>query len=612
MRLILKVVASGILLFTPIYAQVNPVKLGSASNIWTAAYPDRNQVVVDQATNTIMFLHRQDITVHGGTTADNGLLRYDVSHDGGMTFSSNHGTINPLYQRRARYPQVTVYNPPGNTDPDNLRYLWTASTLSNVSGWQGFAYGMYSSDTSAGVLQERYYDHPGTPDVSQQGLTAGKPGEFWSAARDPNTSEVIVFKWVMDSGNDSANMVVDTVMSFNHRVSSVGIPLTAVNMAFSPSGDTGWVAFLGDLVGGQDDDTFTPVLIPSFDGGKTWGQAIEVDLLQMNYISQTGNDLHNDLLGYTCTTDPETGNPVNGATGVPSIPFEFDITVDKNGHPHFFTQIFNDWVNPFTVTSFATMLMVDITTNDGGLNWTGTRLASNQSWRFDINSGPGLPLFTYENYLQVSRSLDGSRIFYSWMDTDTAKTAPCNPRNRFPNLKIASLRISDRYITCVKNITENDPSWDGKVFFPTMAPVVLENSNGTDYHLPIVVAQSDTAANPESDPVDFYYFGNDAVISESDYKEYAGFLNADKCEITIGQAEQKESSINIFPNPTDGVIYIETTEIISNLNVIDASGKVIYNERNVSGRHQIRLDPGVYVVLFQEGMEYFTERIVVR
>ena len=68
------------------HAQLNPIQLGSASNVFTVYRENQNQVYADNETGLVAFIHRQDIFTHGGTTFDNGRLRFDISFDKGLSF----------------------------------------------------------------------------------------------------------------------------------------------------------------------------------------------------------------------------------------------------------------------------------------------------------------------------------------------------------------------------------------------------------------------------------------------------------------------------------------------------------------------------------------------
>ena len=70
---------------------VLPVAMGRASNAYSAVTTEQNQVYANDANDQVVFIHRQDVSVWGGGGNASGKLRYDISTDGGATFSNDIG-----------------------------------------------------------------------------------------------------------------------------------------------------------------------------------------------------------------------------------------------------------------------------------------------------------------------------------------------------------------------------------------------------------------------------------------------------------------------------------------------------------------------------------------
>src|ERR1044071_8801212 len=66
--------------------------LGSASNMIGVINNNSNPVAADKNLNTALFIHRHNAGIFGGNT---GNLRYDISTNGGSTWSNNLGVLNP-------------------------------------------------------------------------------------------------------------------------------------------------------------------------------------------------------------------------------------------------------------------------------------------------------------------------------------------------------------------------------------------------------------------------------------------------------------------------------------------------------------------------------------
>lgn len=81
-----------------------------------------NQVSFNSSTNQIIFIHRTNNKLFVADDVNNGQYRYDVSRDGGATWTVNRGLLNPSGTQAGfacRFPNATMYNPTGDTNPDN-------------------------------------------------------------------------------------------------------------------------------------------------------------------------------------------------------------------------------------------------------------------------------------------------------------------------------------------------------------------------------------------------------------------------------------------------------------------------------------------------------------
>lgn len=97
---------------------------------------------------------------------------------------------------------------------------------------------------------------------------------------------------------------------------------------------------------------------------------------------------------------------------------------------------------------------------------------------------------------------------------------------------------------------------------------------------------------------------NSAMMTEID-SMIADFLFEKVCTAASIAEIAKEKTFSVFPNPTNGVINIETlaanTQSYS-VKVFDASGRMVWNEKNISEtttRLQLNLTAGIYRVMVQ-------------
>ena len=75
----------------------------------------------------------------------------------------------------------------------------------------------------------------------------------------------------------------------------------------------------------------------------------------------------------------------------------------------------------------------------------------------------------------------------------------------------------------------------------------------------------------------------------------------------------EELDFNLFPNPTDGILYVRSgVDSPSELRVIDAAGKVILRESLLNGVTEIDLSPypdGFYIIMLSSSMGYQTGKV---
>lgn len=478
-------------------AQLTPIPMGSASNVYTILLDEQNQVAASDDLNSVVFIHRQDTSAFGGTTADNGRMRYDLSTDGGITFTNDIGTLNPTYTRPARYPSCTFYNPTGGNNPFNAYLVWGGPSLDTTPQWDGHAVGVADITLSNPTTKE-HYKYIGESAYIPGGLCQGLPGEFWMVDREfinpPGTfgDSLFIYKGVWDTATNDVNWSRFLSVLPPHYTPTNFTYFENPNIAFSPDGMTGWIAWIGDVTSGPD-SLRSPVFMKSTDGGATWGTAFDVDMSVVPWIDDSLITL-------------------NGGSGIPSMGVDYDLIVDSAGNPHMFAPIFNG-PTPGGSYSFFTnqgKFMGDVTTPDGGQSWTVRYIAPALTYSFTYGTTPNFA--AQSNRPQVSRTEDGSRIFYTWVDTDTNGGLWGTSQNTAPDLMTSAVRISDGYQTCFKNITRSDTNWHGKVQWPTASPTVLTKQGG-EYSVPVV-----SALMPGNDPIaitDFYYWGNHLVWNDS-------------------------------------------------------------------------------------------------
>lgn len=608
---------------------VSPVELGRASNAFTILRMEQNQIFASDDLNAVGFIHRQDVTIYGGGTAENGKLRYDLSTDGGATFTDDIGVLNSTFTRPSRYPNLTLYNTAGNSNPFNANLIYSAPTL--ATSWDGHVVGVSDINTSGATATESYLFN-GDRAYLPGGLTEGLPGEFWTVDReyiDPNLLDsVFVYKGTWNSATSDVDWVRFAAIAAGTETSFGSSPIVGPNISFSPDGMTGYVSWLGDLAGqGAGLGNLSPVFMQTTDGGATWGAPVEVDLDQISWIGDT-------LRSFWINVDSLTGDTIPAGTGKSTTGFDFDITVDDGGTCHLGVVIGNGLDstggNAYSISSGLVKFIADI-------QWDGTSvdvayISSCLTFRgeFGTPDPTSGDLITFDNAVQVARDEAGERIFFHWVDSDTSLIGFGEANNIAPNGRFAGLRVADGFQTPVIQLTDGDFIHDGKCYTPVMAQTVL--TSGTDYSLPIVFL--DMITNNQLEPCKFWYLGNDAKINDGCFDMVSnldltadGQILIDNLPPNCATGIEEEIAANglkhmIFPNPAanNATIRFElpfAAEVQYNL--VDMMGKEVISSTGAqfgAGMHDIDMNtaglaPGIYFYSLQVADQVFSNKLVI-
>ncbi len=492
---------------------VSTVALGTSGNPFTIINSGVNQVSYNTSTNQVLFVHRTDNKKFVGDDANNGQYRYDVSTDGGATWTIDHGLLNPSGTQAGfacRFPNALIYNPTGNTDPNNsyINYIGSFHDGGTNADWQGYCHGRGQLNNSVPTYTERRYTPNSSNTNIASSLIQSKPGTFWAvdeyivASDGTNPTGISVYKGVWNA--DSNATVWTAPLVLNPPLDNTADGETHINgtqIAFDPSGKYGWIVASADVTN-DGEGTFDPILYKTTDSGLTWSSMIALDLDSINGIVY---------------------DPINGPA---STSFELGITVDINGNPHIAVVVLpGSTTTPFSVLGNAPdKYLYDITfdpTFNVDCQWRAIRLDFINSLRKDVVAGS----LTMDNYLKASRTEDGTKVFFSWVDSDSS-TVGLNQNNDLPDFKMIGLDVVAQTRTAPKNFTVGDAIWEGDVLWPQTSTLV-RNISGT-YNIPTVFSRMNAALN-DLDTCYFHYVSNINFTSG----EFSAQLDNQAPDITV-------------------------------------------------------------------------------
>lgn len=621
-----------------------PTQLGTADNAFTALRGYANQVIANQDLGTVVYIHRQNLDVFGGQPTDNGRYRYDISTDGGLNWAIDIGTLQQTYTNYGRYPNISLY-PGATNNPFDAKIVWGGPTNRfPTPGWIGHVYGVADvvATSAATTTSTETYLFDTEQTLLPGSMVQGEAGEFWMAENQYDgtdiTDSIRIMKGTWNANNNDVDWVVEHTIdpSYDKSFDNTAYGSAPV-MGFSPDGTTGWIAMTGNFTSGTDtrSGTILPAFAKSTDGGDTWGTFFEVNLNDISWVQDSLQSLWVDT----------ANNPA--ASGLAFTLFRnFDMVVDQNGNPHMGVVVYSAAPTDdyFFQPGFAKFL-ADVYSTDGGQTWDASYIAPVLT--YDNDFGSGTNTVNMANYVQVSRTGDGSHIFFSWADSDTSQfTGSMNgvglgeTANLSPNLRCSAKRISDGGQTYPWTISDGDLTWEGRILFPTMSPITHTVSGS--WRLPIVAMEL-TNTVPD-DPVTFYYWGNDATVPVpgTNVPDYfcewrtmdLGWPNwgdpsfdpqtGGPCLVNNDPLDGRADIVlhQSYPNPTTGeaVIRFELPAITElNLELVNMYGqqvRVLAQGEYPAGKTDVRIQTeelaaGVYFYNLRAGDQTFTKKMIV-
>ena len=504
------------------------VPIGRAGNLLSVDNGNCHQIDVDSAMNTVLFVHRSD-TALGYNVAQ---YRYDISKNGGTTWTTNVGPLNPIADNitiNGRFPQAVLR--PDTSFPTNPDSAWIVYNGSWHNGgttdrWQGQFYGVGRLDGDA----TSYTEHPEV--VNNQNveiatsMIESAPGNYWNLNLNYTaitTTTDTVRGLIIEHGlwNDSAGEVlwtyqyvtINSASLTNTSGTIIGNNLGSPTIAFDPTGKYGWIVLSGGLTNGPNYAS-TPIYMQSSDYGQTWTnpQSLYLENLPGIFSPPTNSTATNLGLG---------------------LVEDIQVAVDSAGNPHIFAVVgTTDTTSSQGSIYLDPLVLYDLYYNPMivGCSWQANFIAQVWGYEGDYTSDA----VTEVNRVQVSRSKDGTKLFVFWNDTDSADvvailTAATGSgtiySNPYPNLMGMGIDMTTRLTTDVYNFTAGDPLFGGLMLvpaspagsiggamFPVVSPNALNQGNGI-YNVPVVLTDPDylqpnIAAKSSINPASFYYCQN--------------------------------------------------------------------------------------------------------
>jgi len=410
-------------------------------------------------------------------------------------------------------------------------------------------------------------------------------------------------------------------------------------IAFAPDGLTGYV-----LINGADSaassvnvkGSYQPMVWKTTDAGATWAR------VNANFDWTTAGS--GEFIRNLRPTVIENG----------TFPAFFDtyggrITVDVNGVLHYVTAVTPAYSTHVDSLGYGYMYpfgfqkqfcddrpwVWDLTTNGNG-SWDGKLVAqlytnkTGSNTATDTTSGSGVWLdqspnthTEHDHRLHVSRSTDGTKIFITWLESDTTVTVGDNQYgfNNLPSIHYRGLDVATGNYTPEKINDAYNATNNGNTGFWWMVAADRAQSTGTGYRIPATYSDSRNGGYSSLTTLDVYYV-DDLEIENTEYTEAIPSWNAG---CTIGIKEVAGTTIsNVgqnYPNPFTGSttvnVSLTKSETVT-LNVTNSIGQVVATKvvKGTAGKNEITIDgtsltAGIYFYTVVAGDSKVTRKMSV-
>lgn len=509
--------------------------LGAAGNAYTALGSNRHRVAANNAINSILHIHRATAAM-GGT----GKFRIDVSTNGGSTFTNNvliYDNLASVTLGNGRYPQVVIHNPPANTNPANA-FAAGLGALTNGTTWNG--YGTYAAKFDGTMQSEMGVANSYL--ISQSLHEAN--GVYWAVdfktdGSDKTEDTLVVWKGTWNTMTNSINWTLNNKLKMGATINSTSRAMVQdICIAFDPSGMRGYIMVRGDLAATHPSNTCAPVLWKTTDGGATWS-LINYDMGNMNIPNVTVN----------LPVDPGRGTSVN-------FFYSADITVDNSGKFHIIGAVAGGaggGVDPdsvFYLYPNVSRFLVHIWGSDA-TNVQSRMIDSLQAYSFPIGTSTTID---DDCRAQISRTEDGTKVFFVWADDHDATDKPdvwMQGFNATTNMHTPIIAVTDG------TTRDNDAEQ------VSISPTVLGNTGC--YEVPMVIGKPLTDDLSETT----YTYIDDAQICDAQF-------TISSVSNTISATEP--ATFQAYPNPaTESVNFTYTLNNKANveLSVFALDGRVV-------------------------------------
>jgi len=526
--------------------------------------PANNQVTpleFDPGTGALAVIHRGAAPY--GTS---GQLWYNVSLDGGVTWH-RVGELSSGQTPNLRYPNITLRNPQGSSDTNQVWVPYAAPNLRNAGAFGGITYGVDLFGQNAALSD--FDDGPGglfefTANLSIWSSSGSDSTIFWATRRGGGSNEWYLWRTTdyttIDRGTPPTWMNANFINPFSYIGGVSRNAKSFFNVISIFVGDTNIVENFGYSV--------------SSDGGVTWSGWTRP---QPSWVEASGLTYFYDLLSFYRGTGNFASYPIEAA-------------LDANERMHYFAVVVD---SPWTLQDPRHILEVHQTATGWDHKWIVQDMNENTGMMY-LSADPATGALdqTY-HALSPSVSPDGQVMTLVWLDAASPTSA-----DTLPDIWFSWRRIDGANWSTPVNLTET-PGFQEILLHA--APVL--RSNGADSYTLFLGRSYQTGITtypPESiAPTTFFVGSHTFTASPS----------------SVGDEPGTPAGFHLsqnYPNPFNPATTIEYTVkptgpvSIKVFNMLGQDVATLVNGNVGAGTYQVTFDgaslpSGVYMYRMQAG-----------
>ncbi len=567
--------------------------VGHSANVNGSLVEQCTQVNYEPTTNLVSFSHRSG-PFNGSAVGDD--IFNIISTDNGATWDTLNKVYAPVSGYGGRYPSAALFNPAGNTDPNNVYSIVAGPGVG--SAWDGTTYfGWKKASTPAKAM---IYNHGNAKRLDRNFFTVLPSGKFIIGSYAHLDDGTYYTKYIHNFLTGTFDYTNDTIVDltsfeiappyYKHGTDTLGIGNYSQGIAFNKDGSIGYIAFIGmrgDITDPMALPYSRPIVYKTIDQGATWTIQPDFDFKNIPSFKEVLPGTKADTsVFYPCF------RPIN------------DVTVDANNNLHIISYVGGTYsIHPDTLGSTYDYVTIEGIFYDTYMKTDGTWDATIIDLQNTKNFEPtGATDLSIDNRLQVGISNDGKKIFYSWVDSDPTQVT--DYANMLPDLYVSGRNIDSAEVSDKLNVTEGTVAeYAANNHF--MAPQVKENANDFTIYTVITKFGEDQANDPVS-----YYFMRD--------------VNYSILPVSVNDIDKNIANIsNLYPNPTNGLTNVDLS-LVKNADVsaqvVNMMGQTVYTQDygfKTVGMHKLTINAtdltsGIYFVTVKAGNSTSTSKMIVK